>query len=241
MGIQFTASGAALTTSGVTTGGNGGAGGTGINAFTAGGNGGAGGAGVVGAGLTVTNSGTIAGGNGGTGGTGLFNGSNGAGAAGIVGTGLAVINSGTISGGLSGDGMTRANAITFTGSTNVLELRAGSTIIGNIVAFSGADTLALGGTTNERLQHFADRTPAHIYRGFGVFQKTGTSTWTLTGTNSAVMPWVINAGTLDVNGSIANAAVTVNSGGTLIGTGTVGPTTICSGGTFAPGHARPAR
>ena len=234
VGIQFTASGAALTTSGVTTGGNGGAGGTGINAFTAGGNGGAGGAGVVGAGLTVTNSGTIAGGNGGTGGTGLFNGSNGAGAAGIVGTGLAVINSGTISGGLSGDGMTRANAITFTGSTNVLELRAGSTIIGNVVAFSGADTLALGGTTNASFD-VSQIGPSAQYRGFGVFQKTGTSTWTLTGTNSAVMPWVINAGTLDVNGSIANAAVTVNSGGTLTGTGTVGPTTIAGGGTFAPG------
>ena len=215
-------------------GGNGGAGGTGINAFTAGGNGGAGGAGVVGAGLTVTNSGTIAGGNGGTGGTGLFNGSNGAGAAGIVGTGLAVINSGTISGGLSGDGMTRANAITFTGNTNVLELRAGSTIIGNVVAFSGADTLALGGTTNASFD-VSQIGPSAQYRGFGVFQKTGTSTWTLTSTNSAVMPWVINAGTLDVNGSIANAAVTVNSGGTLTGTGTVGPTTIAGGGTFAPG------
>jgi outer membrane autotransporter protein len=43
-------------------------------------------------------------------------------------------------------------------------------------------------------------------------------------------------GTLVVNGSIANSAVTVSSGGMLAGTGTVGPTTIAStGGTFAPG------
>jgi uncharacterized protein with beta-barrel porin domain len=48
------------------------------------------------------------------------------------------------------------------------------------------------------------------------------------------------AGTLEVDGSIANsAAVTVNSGGTLIGTGIVDPvtTTIMSGGTLAPGNA----
>jgi uncharacterized protein with beta-barrel porin domain len=65
----------------------------------------------------------------------------------------------------------------------------------------------------------------------------GTSTWTLTGTNSAVMPWTVNAGTLIVNGSIANSAVTVNSGGTLAGTGTVGNTQINGGGIFAPGNS----
>jgi len=40
-----------------------------------------------------------------------------------------------------------------------------------------------------------------------------------------------------VNGSIANSAVTVNSGATLGGTGIVGATTINSGGIFAPGTA----
>jgi outer membrane autotransporter protein len=40
-----------------------------------------------------------------------------------------------------------------------------------------------------------------------------------------------------VNGSIANSAVTVNSGAMLAGTGTVGATTIMSGGTFAPGNS----
>src|SRR5262249_51241908 len=38
-----------------------------------------------------------------------------------------------------------------------------------------------------------------------------------------------------VNGSIANSATTVNNGGTLAGTGTVGPLTVNSGGSFAPG------
>jgi hypothetical protein len=39
----------------------------------------------------------------------------------------------------------RANAITFTGGINPLEMRSGSTITGNVVAVSMADTLTLGG------------------------------------------------------------------------------------------------
>jgi len=223
------------------TGGNGGAGGAGNGATAASGNGGDGGVGAqfTSTGATFTNSGSVKGGNGGAGGIGTgtaANGSAGAGGAGIVGSGLTIINSGTISGGLSGDGVTRANAITFTGGTNTLELRFGSSITGNVIAFSTADTLALGGTTNASFDVSQIGSSAQ-YQGFGIFQKTGTSTWTLTGTNTAALSWAINAGTLIVNGSIANSAVTVNAGGTLAGTGTVGPTTIMSGGTFAPGNS----
>ena len=49
------------------------------------------------------------------------------------------------------------------------------------------------------------------------------------------MPWSIAAGTLLVNGSLANSTMTVNAGGTLGGTGTIGATTINAGGTFMPG------
>ena len=48
-----------------------------------------------------------------------------------------------------------------------------------------------------------------------------------------------NAGTLVVNGSIANSAVTVNSGATLTGTGTVGGTTITAAARLRPA-TRPA-
>lgn len=211
------------------TGGTGGVGGAGGN----GGNGGDGGVGVqfTASGATLTNSGTIIGGNGGAGGTAALPG---VGGIGIVGSGLIVINSGTISGGLAGDNITRADAITFTGGINSLTLHAGFSITGNVVAFSAADTLALGGSGNSAF----DVTligPAAQYQGFGIFDKTGASTWTLNGSNTAALPWTINGGTLMVNGTIANSAMTVDSGGTLAGTGTVGGVTVNGGGTFAPG------
>ena len=161
----------------------------------------------------------------------------GAGGVGVMGANLTVINSGSIRGGLSG-GLAQADAILFTGGTNSLTLQAGTTIIGNVVAFSAADTLALGGSANSSFDVSTIGASAQ-YQGFGVFQKTGSSTWTLTGTNTAALPWTVNAGTLAVNGTMTNSTMTANSGGTLAGTGTVGTTQINSGGTFAPGSGTP--
>jgi outer membrane autotransporter protein len=168
------------------------------------------------AGATFTNTGTVTGGKGGTAGLG-GGGVDGVGGAGVVGSGLTIINSGTISGGLGGDGVTRANPITFTGGTNTLELRAGSSITGNVVAFSTSDTLALGGSANSSFDVSQIGASAQ-YQGFGVFQKTGTSTWTLTGTTTAVTPWAINAGTLAVS---ADNNLGNSSGGLSFGGGTL--------------------
>jgi uncharacterized protein with beta-barrel porin domain len=237
-GAIVTGSGASSNTSTIT-GGNGGTGGaSGTDSF--GGNGGDGGVGVqfTTTGATLTNAGSVTGGNGGASGAAVGSGgagSAGAGGAGIVGAGLTVINSGTITGGMANGGAgARANAIAFTGGTNVLELQAGSTITGNVVAFTTADTLRLGGTANASFDVSQIGAGAQ-YRGFGLFLKTGSSTWTLTGTNAAALPWTINAGTLNVTGSIANSTMTVNNGGTLAGTGTVGSITVTNGGAFAPG------
>ncbi len=205
------------------TGGTGGAGGGAAGGASGGGNGGDGGVGVqfTATGATFTNSGTITGGNGGAGGFntgGGTNGNPGAGGAGIVGAGLAIINSGTITGGLSGDGFTSAASIVFTGGTNSLALQAGSNVSGNVVAFSTADTLALGGATNSTFNTTLIG-PAGQYRGFGIFNKTGTSTWTLTGTPGQTTPWVISGGTLAAGASTnvfgATSAITVTSPGAL--------------------------
>ena len=131
--------------------------------------------------------------------------------------------------------MTRANAITFTGGTNSLTLAPGSTITGRVVAFSAADTLALGGSGSASFD-VSQIGASGQYQGFGAFQKTGASTWTLTGTNQAAMSWTVNAGTLSVNGSIASSNFTVNAGGTIGGNGTIGNTTI-NGGTLSPGNS----
>ena len=86
--------------------------------------------------------------------------------------------------------MTRANAITFTGGTNSLTLAPGSTITGRVVAFSTADILALGGSGSASFDVSQIGASAQ-YQGFGAFQKTGASTWTLTGTNLAAMSWIL--------------------------------------------------
>jgi hypothetical protein len=228
-------------------GGKGGAGAPGNSTAANGGGGGDGGAGIIASspGLTIINGSgsSITGGKGGAAGAGSTGGPSqtgsagaaGAGGTGIIGSGLTIINSGAITGGLANGGTgARANAITFTGGSNSLELQGGSIITGNVVG-TGSDTFRLGGTTDSAFDISAIGA-ATQYQGFGIFQKIGSSTWTLTGTNAAVLPWSVSGGTLLVNGSIPNSAMTVYAGGTLGGNGIVGNTAI-AGGTLAPGGA----
>lgn len=152
----------------------------------------------------------------GTGGASGFNQSqpaaSGAGGAGIIGAGLTVINSGSIAGGNGFSG--QANAITFTGGSNVLELQAGYSFTGNVVG-TGSDTFRLGGATNESLDVSGIGAAAQ-YRGFNAFEKNGASTWTLTGTTTTVTPWTWKQGTLsissDANLGAASGGLTFDGG-----------------------------
>jgi autotransporter-associated beta strand protein len=189
----------ALANSGTISGGGGGSGGAGIGGSRSGGNGGVGVSGVF---FSLSNSGEISGGNGGAGGGGFTgSGAPGLGGVGIVSEGGGVITTrGSISGGLSADGSTRADAVAFSGSGNMLTFESGYSITGNVVSTSGAngDTLGLGGGSDGSFDASQIGGTAQ-YRGLAFFEKTGTSTWTLIGTAGTTTPWTITAGTLRGN------------------------------------------
>ena len=71
----------------------------------------------------------------------------------------------------------------------------------------------------------------------GGLTKLGAGTVTLTATNIFTGPTVVSNGTLAVNGSLGRSAVTVQSGGTLGGTGGVTNVLVNLGGAIAPGVA----
>ncbi len=212
------------------------------------GSGGDGGTGVlVTSGGTITNAagGSIAGGAGGGARFSILNNTiAGLGGVGVKGANITLINAGTITGGMGvaatggGPPAVRADAVQFTGGVNSLEIQSGSTITGNVVAFSAADTLKLGGNANGSFDVSLIGAAAQ-YQGFGLYEKTGASTWTLTGTTTEVTPWTISAGTLaisaDNNLGAAGGGLTFN-GGTLENTAAISTARTmilnAGGGTF---------
>lgn len=244
-GVSFVSSASGATTvtdNTVVTGGNGGNGGEdGGSNGTGGGNGGSGGAGMTlsGTQITLINSGSIIGGNGGQGGacdtfcTGVA-GSSGSGGVGLIVSGgnNTIVNNGSISSGLSGDGSTRAAAIDLFGGGNTLVLEVGSSITGDIVSASGStnggDTLIL---TDNASGGGSDSLDIGTVSGFATFEKTGSSTWIVTGSTASTAPWTISAGTLALsgNGSIADSRdVSVAGGATFDISATTGGASIVS-------------
>ncbi|MBN5246993.1 S8 family peptidase, partial [Serratia ureilytica] len=72
--------------------------------------------------------------------------------------------------------------------------------------------------------------------GHGGLTKEGIGTLVLTGTNTYSGPTLVNQGRLAVNGSVTSA-VSVQNGGIVGGSGTVGSLTARQGGTVAPGNS----
>lgn len=147
--------------------------------------------------VTLTNAGEI---NGGAGGPRYAFGTRvGAGGMGVVGAehgGSTIINSGIIRGGVNASSQ-RNLAIGLYGDNNRLELRAGSYMDGGVVVQAGVNNvLALGGSADSSFDvtEIGSTASFNYYLGFDTYEKSGASTWTLTGTGN--QDWRITGGNL---------------------------------------------
>ena len=113
--------------------------------------------------------------------------------------------------------------------------------MGTMNVGNGGTTGTISGNVLDRGTLNFNRSDAVEYGGIisdtGRVQQNGSGRLTLSGINTYTGATNVNAGTLNVNGSIAASSLTtVNAGATLGGNGTVGNTTI-NGGTLAPGNS----
>ena len=154
-------------------------------------------------------------------------------------TGGTTLSAGTLQ--LSGSGTLGSTSGTLTVNAGTLDLNgtnqsvgalsgSGGTILNNSTGTAKTLTVGSGGGSGTYSGVIADHTSG---TGTLALTKTGSGTETLSGVNTYTGATTINAGTLNVSGSLASgSAVTVNnSGSTLEGTGTIfGSVSIASSG-----------
>jgi outer membrane autotransporter protein len=142
--------------------------------------------------------------------------------------------------------LTIAGDASYTGGTTIfggaLQLGTGGSsgsILGNVAFCGDASNPLCDASTNKMLVF--NRSDTYTFDGAisgpGQVVQFGSGKTILTAVNTYSGPTFVNGGTLSVNGSIAFSPVFVNFGGTLGGTGTVGPTTILAGGALSPGNS----
>ncbi len=115
-----------------------------------------------------------------------------------------------------------SGALQHTGGTTIsagtLELSVSGSMAGNVansgtLVFNQIGTKSFGGQIS----------------GSGAVDKLGTNTLTLSATNTYTGATTVSGGILSITGAIADSAVTVNGGGRVQGTGTVGSTNVVNG------------
>jgi fibronectin-binding autotransporter adhesin len=146
-------------------------------------------------------------------------------------TGPTTVNGGTLQAGAVG-ALANASAYTVAGGAT-LDLFGFNQTIGSL---AGAGNVTLGAATLTTGNDQTSTSFAGVISGTGGLAKIGNGTFTLTGASTYAGPTNVNAGTLDVNGSLVST-VMVNNGGTLKGNGTVGGIIANGGGTVAPGNS----
>jgi autotransporter-associated beta strand protein len=177
------------------------------------------------------------------------------------GWGFNVFGGGMVSAILAGTGMLSVNGSQTVALSGANTFSGGTVVNGGLINFSAANNFgtgsiklnggglqwAIGNTTDISGSLGAigsgggtfdtngnNVTLGSALMGTGGITKAGSGTLTLSGTNTYIGPTTVNAGILEVTGSL-KSAVTINSGATLGGSGSVGNTTI-NGGTIAPGY-----
>jgi autotransporter-associated beta strand protein len=120
------------------------------------------------------------------------------------------------------------------GAFDISSLSNGGMTAGSI---EGAGTFSLGSNQLTVGSNNLSTTVSGVIDGVGgSLVKTGSGVLTLTGINTYTGATTVDAGALIVNGSIASSSLTtVNSGAALLGSGTVGPTVVNTGGFLVPG------
>jgi outer membrane autotransporter protein len=146
-------------------------------------------------------------------------------------SGVTSINVGTLQAGAT-NAFSASSAFTIaTGAT--LALAGFNNAIGSL---AGGGGVTLGSATLNSGNDGTSTTFSGEIGGTGGLTKTGSGTFFLTGASGYTGPTNINAGVLDVNGSLASA-VSVNSGATLMGGGSIGGLNVANGGIVAPGNS----
>ena len=167
--------------------------------------------------------------------------------------------SGSIVGDVTDNGFlifNRSDAFTFpgviSGSGQVVQFGTGTTTLTGANTYSGGTSIFAGTLVGSAtsfgsgpildnatlvLDQPTDADFANSIAGSGALAKRGAGSLNLTGDNPLSGPTTVEAGRLAVNGALASSIVTVQSGATLGGNGTVGGILAQAGSTIAPGNS----
>jgi MYXO-CTERM domain-containing protein len=117
-----------------------------------------------------------------------------------------------------------ANTATISGRINLRGDGGGQIAVFNVADGAAATDLQVSAAVTES------------FDSVGI-TKNGAGTMELTGSNSYTGATLVTGGKLIVNGNISTSVTTVQTGGTIGGSGTVGSLIVQAGGTVAPGNS----